>query len=425
MKVMSVPALTSESDGRAEVDAFIALIDRRARRWLRNRLAQWERAQIEFQRRGYASTSREPQHPLIAPIAEYQRWGVDTMPPPAVVQLIEIAAAVNAFKPDWNGQEPWLFARLLDDNGCKQALFELRSAFYLQGLGHDVEYLSPKKQKGPDLCIHHAAGDIFAECVQMDPNAGHRVPGDAAEEIARQLMRHMDKTGQNRLVHLRCRKRLEARDTDMILRETKAALDCTTGGPFELLDGKYQVEVKYGGSQVAPLDLAAAKSASAWLNARGFHLGDVRALDRVITPHAGRYVARGVRVVSDESDAAVERTCDAAISKSDQLVPDAAGIILAEFGMPVMETQARWLNLKVALAQQISPRLVRHPEISAIALMFPVEVRRLSAAAGSTVVLSPTDVVHWFENQTAAKPLPEGFQWRVEKADLLADSEAG
>jgi hypothetical protein len=144
--------------------------------------------------------------------------------PPAVVHLIEIASAVNAFEPDWNRHERWLFMRLLETQGCRQAVFELAARSTSKAWGTTSNTYPPKHRR-VQIYAFTTLAVTCSPSAQMDPNAGHKVPSPAAEEIARQLMRHMDKTGQNRLVHVRCAKRLEARDTDAIVRETKAAID--------------------------------------------------------------------------------------------------------------------------------------------------------------------------------------------------------
>ena len=173
-------------------------------------------------------------------------------------------------------------------------------------------------------------------------------------------------------------KALDPADTDVIVREIKTIIAQSTTGVFDLVGGKYRMEVMYGGSQIAPLDFAAAARANEWLNRVPFRVGDIRGLDRGAHPPAGRYVARGVSVASDELDSALQRLCDAAISKGGQLRTGSPGIITAEFGMPLTDEQARWDRLQKALSYHISPRFVRHAEISAVAFLFPTDVRRSS-----------------------------------------------
>jgi hypothetical protein len=71
------------------------------------------------------------------------------MPRADVIQLIEAAASVNTFAKDWGGREAWLAARLRDENGCRQALFEVRIGLYFRALGQRLKYLSPQQRRGP------------------------------------------------------------------------------------------------------------------------------------------------------------------------------------------------------------------------------------------------------------------------------------
>lgn len=114
---------------------------------------------------------------------------------------------------------------------------------------------------------------------------------------------------------LRCAERLEPGDTHTIGAAMEQLIASSTGGAFPLLEGKYRVELGYGGSEVAPLDWTGALTAWLTLKSVPIGFGEIHGLDHGVRPPFGRYVARGLTVVSDEMDDAIKRLIDAAIAK--------------------------------------------------------------------------------------------------------------
>jgi hypothetical protein len=238
-----------------------------------------ERVVGDFARKGYSVWPQLPKHPLTRGLAAYRNTlsAGGELSDDSVASLAESALAVNAFERDWTDHRDWMAARLRDPEGCEQALFELRSGLYLRNLGHPVEYVAAKRQGlvGPDLVIH-VGGGTDVECYQAFPYKGHRVAAKPAEGFAVQLLQTMERSGLNRVVLVRCRESFRGQDITALLSETRTRLRATEDGAFIALDGRYTVEMVWGGSAESPLNEPQMLAARARLEETSTRWGVVR-----------------------------------------------------------------------------------------------------------------------------------------------------
>ena len=324
----------------------------------------------------------------------------------AVQDVLGAGAAITAFKSDWQGRERWLSKRLQDPNGCLQALFEIRTAFYLRQIGNSVKYLAPRQEPEPDLRLVYDGESVWAECTLTSPGGGQAIPRPAANQIARALLREMQRSGCQRLVFLRCRRELRPSDGDRLIGELRRMLPAVSTAPTELLDGRYVARVLFGGARVCPITWSRAQQLQQWMQAAPFCMGGIIPLDRRVSAPFGRYLAQGVAVASEVPDRSIEHLVDAALEKRHQLPANAPGIVFAGFGHPLSAQVSTGRRLHAQLAGQVAERWANHPEISGVAFL-------LAPRASGGQFLETRVVVHHFTNVMSRFKLPPNFTWTM------------
>jgi hypothetical protein len=373
----------SLGEGRVHVARLLDLLRFEDRRGQVTQLIEAQRiAEPLYARNGYASWHELPKHPLAAALLSHEQWlsGQIETTPSRLLALMEYAVAVNTFEDDWGSNRLWLAKRLRNENECLNALFEFMVANQLKAAGHTVRYQA--ESRGADLLIANEGFEVEVECILADYNTKRRVPFNIAMDLIGHLDKHMMGNDLHTIMLISCSDELSTRDVEPLRDAICELLDLGQFGTFDVLDGRYSVELISGGTTANPLTTEERDAILQRLNEAPVHWGFAEsASQRIIVPN--RHLVRGGVIRSELLDNALSGFVDSIVGKSHQLTDARPAVVAAGFGSPVAVSQSRNPAFLDSLGNQIQAKLEspparphyarrEYPRISGVMLMFQV-----------------------------------------------------
>ena len=383
------------------------LIDFLGRGWVRRSLA-------DYRGHPYRAHFRVNCHPLMAGLAAYKDWraskaGTDKMPNDAV-EVARQSAHIQALKGSWDvgpqgNNREYLRQRLKGRKDVDGTLHELGLAYHHFVQGRSVDIRSITERKGYDLLVRSDSSAVEIECKTTKRGAGRKIHHDDFAALVADLWSALEATQDISLVDVLCDDRLRAQDIEKLSTTISQTLLAGQPGTFDLLEGRYRLNVEQIGRRTNPLSIEQAEAVVAPYRAeqtRRPHILVAFDSDSFGLPRPT--ISLSVLVCQSTKPDNVLRPLMAALSRASKQV---SGTRPSLVSIHVPEPMDWSMMTPQSVLGRDLYKLFSRPRLAAVSGVafsgLPTEISRREVLAGRTPAI-------FWSNPWALHPLPDHFR---------------
>ena len=411
-------ARSDESDGRRcvkrDVDIKGApkhvewLIEFLGRGWVRRSL-------VDYRGHPYRAHFRVNCHSLLPGLAAYDDWRASKAEPREMPEdAIEVArqsAHIQALKGCWGvspqgKKKEYLRQRLKDRKYVDGALFELAVGYHHVAQGRSVDIRSITVRNGFDLLVQSNSGKAEIECKTTRRGAGRKIHPQDFEALVADLWSALEAMQEICLLDVLCDDRLRAQDVEKLSAAIYQTLSVSQPGTFDLLEGRYRLNVERIGRRSRPLSVEQAEAVVApyWADqTRRPHMLVAFDSDSFGLPKPT--ISLSVLLCRSKKPDNVLRPLMAALSKASKQVSGTRPSLVCIHVPEPIDWSA--MRPQSALARQLYEQFQQHRRLDVVSGVafsgLPADISRRAVLAGTTPAI-------FWANPRALHELPDDFK---------------